>query len=91
MVSVADVPVSIGDIISYNFDMYGLSDTLICTIVDITPNCIKIKINNTPEQYWRYHTFKWYYEEWRVNPDYIAELLYYIAPNVPNIKETIRK
>ncbi len=89
MYAVNDIPVSVGDVISYNFYMYGISDTLLCTITDIGQNYVSLKINNSDEQRIRYGNFQWFYEEWRkLNPLYIFEFETHMAPKVPDINET---
>lgn len=91
MNTINDIPISVGDVVACDFNMYGITDTLICTITEIQPHSIKIKINNTDEQYWRYRDTKWFYGEWRVTSEYIVEVIEHIAPKVPEINETIIK
>lgn len=88
MYAINDIPISVGDIVSYNFYAYGINDTLICTITDIVGNCISIRISNTIQQLERYKYFNWFYDEWKhINPDYIFELVTHLAPDVPNIND----
>lgn len=83
-----DIPVCVGDIISYDFYMYGINDTLICTITNISGKTINIRINRSDQQLERYKNYSWFYDEWKcVNPEYIFELLVHLAPKVPDINE----